>query len=655
MFSHVLFIKLMNLQYYQNCCQIEAMKIKRAKIQNFRCIEEVDIDFDEVTTFIGPNGAGKSSVLRALDWFFNGDKSAILADDDVFFGAKSDNKKISVEVEFNDLSPTDREELGSYVPAEADTFLLWRSWEGGRDKITGKALAYAPFDVVRQITGARDKKTAYDALRNEHPELNLPVASSAPAVEAAMITWERSNVSELTETEVDVNNFYGWHGQEKLASLFDFVFVTADLRAEEEAADTKSAILGKILERALDRTSADQELIALASEIKEKQNEIYNRNFGMQLNTISDKLSDAVGAFTVGRKIKVAAQEVDSKPSKAQFQVSIMDNLIETKICKQGHGFQRALIISALKLLAEQSITSERTKTICLAIEEPELFQHPTQALAFASVLRKLAEDTTQNTQVTYATHSPYFIEATHFDQIRRLHRIQNGSTPPKVIVRDASIQKVINKLAGHGVDELTIRRQINGVCLGTLPVALFAEKVVLTEGTTDCAVIEGVAERNATSPLAVDGIAVVSVGSKTSMLLPCAILDLLEIKKYIVFDADSGYETRARASGKKEADIVNEIANSTRHNKAITNYLGINPPVEWPTTIANDNYATFSDSLELSLADWNGWQDEKEKLLVQGDGFDGKDAATYKKVSTLCSSNPPTIFTDIIEKVKSL
>lgn len=34
-------------------------------IKNHRCLRDVDIRFDDITTFIGPNGMGKSATLRA--------------------------------------------------------------------------------------------------------------------------------------------------------------------------------------------------------------------------------------------------------------------------------------------------------------------------------------------------------------------------------------------------------------------------------------------------------------------------------------------------------------------------------------------------------------------------------------------------------------
>lgn len=60
------------------------MRIKSVGVENFRCLNSVEIDFMQITTFIGPNGAGKSSVLRALDWFFNG---GLINESDVWSGS----------------------------------------------------------------------------------------------------------------------------------------------------------------------------------------------------------------------------------------------------------------------------------------------------------------------------------------------------------------------------------------------------------------------------------------------------------------------------------------------------------------------------------------------------------------------------------------
>src|SRR5690242_9358147 len=59
------------------------MKIKRVRIENFCCLRSLDVSFDSITSLIGPTGVGKSTVLRALDWFFNGEKGGVLSEEDV--------------------------------------------------------------------------------------------------------------------------------------------------------------------------------------------------------------------------------------------------------------------------------------------------------------------------------------------------------------------------------------------------------------------------------------------------------------------------------------------------------------------------------------------------------------------------------------------
>jgi putative ATP-dependent endonuclease of the OLD family len=626
------------------------MRIRRARIQNFRCLEDVKVFFDNVTTFIGPNGVGKSSVLRGLDWFFNGDKSLVLTDEDVLHGASE--QRIRIEVEFDSLRPEDRAALGKYAPESSDSVVIWRTWEGGQDKITSKAFAYPAFEEIRRLPNAASKKTAYNQLRATESSLDLPSASTQQAIEDAMSAWERSNPDQLSEAEVSDTNFFGFAGQGKMSGLFDFVLVTADLRASEEAQDTKSAVLGKIIERTIDRATADEELVALSDQFRQGQSNIHARHFGSQLDTMSQELSEAVAAFTRGRTVKIRPLHSDMKPPKAQFSVSVVDNQAETRVDRQGHGFQRALLIAALKLLAERGAASDSHGVICLAIEEPELFQHPVQARAFATVLRRLAEDKSQQIQITYATHSPYFIEATHFDQIRRVSRSGSGEAQ-KTAITSVTLQQVIEHLNGY-LSEETIRRRLDDVCLARLPEALFAEVVVLVEGDTDRAVIEGCGERDGGS-LAVEGIVVAEVGGKDILFMPHAILTLLGIPCYIVFDGDKGCGDRMRQRQKSEADVLSEQRAKSRKNRELLRYLG-KAEEDWPSTGSHNTFAVFSDRLEEELsATWPGWVARRQELVDSGTGFLAKNTATYRYVALTTTEKMPDVLHGILTAARNL
>ncbi|MFJ9700583.1 AAA family ATPase, partial [Streptomyces fradiae] len=129
------------------------------RVENFRCLHKVDITFEDITSFIGPTGVGKSTVLRALDWFFNGEKSVALSTEDLH--SSGNGRRISVEVEFDGLTDFDRETLGRYAPEGAESVSVWRTWESGEDKISGKAFAYEL--VTRSCSGLLEASPADEA------------------------------------------------------------------------------------------------------------------------------------------------------------------------------------------------------------------------------------------------------------------------------------------------------------------------------------------------------------------------------------------------------------------------------------------------------------------------------------------------------------
>ena len=77
------------------------MRLESVSIRNFRCYkDEVEVSFDDLTTFIGKNDIGKSSLLEALEIFFNADAVKMEPGDVSVYG---DDKKVSITCEFPDL------------------------------------------------------------------------------------------------------------------------------------------------------------------------------------------------------------------------------------------------------------------------------------------------------------------------------------------------------------------------------------------------------------------------------------------------------------------------------------------------------------------------------------------------------------------------
>tara|TARA_R110001592_G_scaffold141033_2_gene362297 strand:- start:4690 stop:6567 length:1878 start_codon:yes stop_codon:yes gene_type:complete len=622
------------------------MKIQSVSIKNFRALKDVTIPFDSVTTFIGPNGAGKSTVLRALDWFFNG-KPGALTEKDCSFGASDET--IEVQVTFGDLTVKDREALGKYAPEGAATFTAWRRRSpDGADVLSANAKGLPDFNAIKAANGATAKKDLYKDLRIKRPELNLPEAKTGPALDEAMTAWEAAHIDQLEAAlETLQTNFFGFNSGGKMSGLFDFVLVTADLRASEESVDGKSSIIGRILERSVDRASADEEIAKIVEESRSKQQKVYEDKFKAQLDAMTTQLNAVVATYSPGRTLTVSPAEVELKAPKTTFEVAVRDGTTETAVERQGHGFQRTILISALQLLA-QSGAASADGVICLAIEEPELFQHPIQAHAFAKVLRSLVEDPDKCIQVTYATHSPYFLEARHFNQVRRLTR--SADETPVVSVHCATVADVKAKLNGI-VDADVVDRRLDHNVADQLSIALFANRAFIVEGPTEFAVFYGIGDKASSGSLEAKGISIVPV-SKSSIPLAHAILSAIGVPVYALFDADGGFEARAQANGKSPADITKERNNHAKENRRLLRYFGM-PEEDFPPTTVAENASIFDDHLESFLsASWPEWCTTCSEVETATGINLVKNQLAYRTATLNAAGTVPDMLKQILTKV---
>lgn len=613
------------------------MKIKRVRIENFRCLREVDIAMEDITSFLGPTGAGKSTVLRALDWFFNGEKVVGLEDEDLH--SSGDGTRITVEVEFHGLTASDREALGPrYAPPGADSLIVWRTWESGEDKITAKGLAYPPFEKVRQESGAMPQRRAYASLQEERPELGLPAAGSAGAVDEAMRNWELAHRDELTETDIAGTHFFGFAGQGKLAELIDFVFVSADLRAPEETHDSKSTALGRLLDHAVDRTEVTKQINAIEENVAAEREKAHHDVYGEVLADLSTALSREVALLSAGREVWVTPDVKAPKPTRTQFLVRVQDGAADTPVDRQGHGFQRALILAALKHLAERRRPDESARTLCLAIEEPELFQHPAQARTFAQVLRTLVGSSDGGAQVMYATHSPSFIDQCNYQEVRRLSRgFSEGH--PTTVVGWVSEESLIEALEPYSVNADAIRRRAGMHCVEHLAEAFFADVAVLVEGSTDLAVINACAERQGLV-LGAENIVCVAVNGRDNMMLCHAVLSALNVRCHAVFDGDKG----SGGEGKKAVD-----------NSNLCGFLGA-PCTPWPITESQPTHTVFARHMEAHLHEyWPAWEERRRELIRSEPWREKKHAVTYAEAARTAAGGPPDLLHALLENVRRL
>jgi len=250
--------------------------------------------------------------------------------------------------------------------------------------------------------------------------------------------------------------------------------------------------------------------------------------------------------------------------------IKLVEDEYPTAVHRTGHGLQRAFILTMLQHLAmassgkaekqEVQTNSEAnpqekqesaTPDLVLAIEEPELYQHPNRQRHLAKIFLQLASEPTpgvaEKTQVIYATHSPLFVGLDRFNQIRMLKKTNNGNGKPKITkVISTSLDKVAKAVweadgaQGEQYTGSTLSLRLNSIMTPWLNEGFFAKVVVLVEGEDDYAAIVGMA-RAMDKDLESLGVSIIPVSGKRSLDRPALIFKEFGIPVYILWDSDSG------------------------------------------------------------------------------------------------------------------
>ena len=615
------------------------MKLRRAQINGFRCLKDVQLGFDDLTILLGGNSTGKSTVLRALKFFFEGDK---LEPDDVY--GRTGGGTVSVQLTFDALTQADRETFGLY--AQGDQLVLTRLWTVGDadSKITGRALRYPAFDHIREAQG-RERTAAYKTLRGAHPNLELPIATNVGDVEAAMLAWEMANPDQCDAAESDASRFFGYAsvGQSRLADRFKFVFVPGLRDAADEATERKGSILERLLAAiAEQRAQANAELTTLEEETRVRYAEVVSESHGPTLSGLAERLEGALQRFVPDAAITLRPVEASLKidPPRVELRGGEAQDLSD--LSRQGHGFQRTFIIAALEYLAEtaaEATEGDDRPTLFFAIEEPELYQHPPRARHFYSTLRDLARGG-QPIQVCYATHSPYFVSAPEYTSIRLFRREAVGDdglpagTTAVAADPDAVVQHLPENQRGE-IDRYLARTMRDAFCE-----AFFARAAVIVEGPTDTAVFKQAA-LVADIDLTLLGVTFVSV-SKSAQPVAIAILRTLGVPTFVIFDGDNGKEGQ---------DAVNAATN----NRRILSALG-QAETDFPETAVSDDWACFATDLDAFLESESEFRRHCEEVCSELGWSKLKSPEVYAEaVERLGADGVPVTVREVVERIHAL
>lgn len=622
------------------------LRIQKVSIENYRCLHHVELEIDDLTVLIGANSTGKSSMLRALAWFFEGGD---LEPEDVC-GLKP-NATVAVDVTFRDLTPADRQALGSYAAGETATFRrTWSAADGG--KLTGRAMAYPPFEEVRRHEKAADMKKSYGQLRKESPSLGLPAATTRDAMTKAMNAWEAENPDELEPATSSATHLFGFAGQPRLAGHFDYVFVPAVSDAQEQTRHARGTLMQQVVARSVaNQPRVEERLKAIHEETAERVDAVLREEHGDELKDLSGRFTDALREYVPSGTVSFVPHPLEMRMPSMQVGMRVTDGGFETEVGRQGHGFQRALLMAAVQELSRVG-DGGSAPALFLAIEEPELYQHPSQARHFAKTLSELPRAGEGAIQVAYATHSEHFVDPVRYERLRRFRKEPDALSCPTAKVSSATVRGVAERLSGV-VQDWQVPKKVAITLQRTLSEAVFAHAVLLVEGRTDEALLRGVADRE--GGFDAMGIAVVHVGGKMNLAVPWAILEELGVPSFVVFDGDRGVEARGVASGKAHRQVEADKADVARWNSTLLAMLGA-PEEDWPATRVYQKHAVFADRLEDELVGaWPEVAKLAEKLKNEPGEWRPKSEDCYRQAAYEVAGEVPKFASEIVAAVKRL
>lgn len=547
------------------------MIIESVQISNFRSIQKETLLCDELTALVGPNGSGKSTFLRALDLFYT---TAPRIDAEDFHGGNT-KEPITIAIKYRNLSPAAKEKFSRYMQGETLTVERVFTWNEGKHSASyhGASLQNEDFEALRVAESAKEKKEAYESLRGGR-YADLPPWKKQDDALAALKAWEESHLEKCKPLRDD-GQFFGFKevGGGYLGEFTKFLFIPAVREAADDAAEGRGSVLTELMDMVVRSVLANKaEVRKLKDETQQKYIEIMQPEKLVELQGLATKLSTTLRTFVPNATVNLRWLPLDEiKIEMPKADVKLVEDRYPTAVHRTGHGLQRAFVLTMLQHLAmAQSVDESKTEdaplgelkqetpkpeivptlpNLVLAIEEPELYQHPNRQRHMAKILLRLASGSTpgvaEKTQIIYATHSPLFVGLDRFNQIRLCRKVDNGADKPKMTkIVGTSLDKVAEKAwqadgsRGEKYTGATLINRLHSIITPLINEGFFADAVVLVEGEDDYAAVMGTAIAM-NKDLESIGVSVIPVNGKRSMDRPAIIFQEFGIPVFMLWDSD--------------------------------------------------------------------------------------------------------------------
>jgi len=379
--------------------------IESVHVENFRSIFNETLYCESLTALVGANGSGKSSFLHAIELFYN--TSPRIEKED-FYG-EDVSRDIIIAITFTNLDD-ENPIFRNYVDSGKLNVERVFTWSNGKilAKYYGFGLHNPEFKPIRALLGekgqSKNAKQMYDSLRDKLQYISLPPWTNINNAKIELGKWEEENREKCERTR-DEGQFFGFSGVAEgyLGRHTKFLFIPAVKDASKEAAEGRGSVITDLMDLVVRSILAEKDALrSFREETQRKYDELLDPSALPELNALADVMSNTLGIFAPNARINLNwlnLEEIDIPLPKVN--VKLVEDDYSTDVGRTGHGLQRAFILTMLQhlVLAQAKDSKLRAKeeydqssevataltqkdmsdlpNLVLAIEEPELYQHP--------------------------------------------------------------------------------------------------------------------------------------------------------------------------------------------------------------------------------------------------------------------------------------
>lgn len=666
------------------------MRIQHVKIRNFRAVKEFDGDFGNITSFIGYNGSGKSSIIRAINWFFEGHR---LNETDYFKNFSGEqNDEISVEIKFISLNESEKSQFKKYVKNDSMTIMRSQNIGEEKSKLFGSPNIIPEIEKIRSISGIKEQRDELKKLfENEEifassedaQIINNKKATRAEfddlLIRLEMYTGNSSKYE--TRKLEEATNFQGFSGGSEIRDAVGFIFLPAgeDVTEEFESNNRGSAmniLIGTLLKDTLAKSieSWQKDHAEVLQELEDKIKIDSKEEIGRKEELINSRLS----MFLPGVKFKLDPSLDDWRPKPAALaHPTISNGGQEFPIENQGHGVQRATLLALLQAIADDRARDNESidsSSLVICIEEPEVYQHPQQSRAIAKSFREAAQKGGANVQFIYATHSQHFVD---FDNLKSTYRVVGSGKGTSVYQASNHIIPHISEEDKMAMSKKKLKQKSKGFNLSNdsailkysrkaIIEGLFARSCLIVEGDTDQFIFENIPVDANGRTLESYGVSVINANGCENLWKVAYIFHTFGIPTYLLHDGDSN----SKRAGDKKETLESWKSNVNKFISIGRKEGNISPVTKEPMSEEFDNVnwekdrdsgcfgkymGLLRDDLEAELENWSSFMQEASHIGIN-DLRSCKEAGKYLRALNGAEfSDIPSSLLEISQKVRNI